>query len=65
LVCRDLVPADSDVLPARTPDRVLRFALGADATDYRWTINGRTFDDRSGLPVHQDERVRLSSGTRR
>ncbi len=56
---RDLTPVPNDVLPARPPDRVLNVDLGADAVGYRWTINGRTFENRSALQVRQGERLRL------
>jgi len=65
---RDLSPAAGQALPARAPDQVITVRLGADPTDYRWTINGRSFDDSPGDPaashpselrVHQGQRIRL------
>jgi FtsP/CotA-like multicopper oxidase with cupredoxin domain len=64
----DLYPTAEDALPAHKPDQVITLRLGADATDYRWTINGRSFDDSGGDPaanhpselrVHQGQRIRL------
>jgi FtsP/CotA-like multicopper oxidase with cupredoxin domain len=68
LTYADLDPTAADALPSRRPDQVITLRLGADATDYRWTINGRSFDDSGGDPaanhpselrVHQGQRIRL------
>jgi multicopper oxidase len=55
----DLVPTDSDALPARRPDRTLAVALGGHPSAYQWFLNGRSFDRHQPLPVRQGERVRL------
>jgi FtsP/CotA-like multicopper oxidase with cupredoxin domain len=68
LTYADLHPTAADVLPARRPDQVITLRLGGDMTDYRWTINGRSFDDSAHDPtanhprelrVHQGQRIRL------
>ncbi|KQS64297.1 multicopper oxidase family protein [Modestobacter sp. Leaf380] len=41
-------------------DRELNVDLGGGMAGYRWTINGRTFDDREDLHLRQGERVRLT-----
>ncbi len=47
-------------LPSGTPDRTHTLKLGMDpSAKYRWTINGRTFDQRKPMPISRDERVRL------
>jgi multicopper oxidase len=46
-------------LPAKRVDRTHDLALAGTMRPYRWTINGRTFDDAKPLPVEQSERVRL------
>ena len=40
-------------------DRTHNLVLGGSMTGYRWTINGKTFDDADPLEVRQGERVRL------
>jgi multicopper oxidase len=55
----DLVPTDSDALPARRPDRTLAVVLGSHPSAYQWLLNGRSFDRHQPLPVRQGERVRL------
>ena len=40
-------------------DRTLDVVLGGSMSDYRWTMNGKTFADSEPLPVYQGERVRL------
>lgn len=68
LTYRDLYPTPEDALPAHAPNQVITLRLGADPTDYRWTINGRSFGDADGDPstnhppelrVHQGERIRI------
>ncbi len=41
-------------------DRELAVDLGGGMGGYRWTINGRTYDEREDLQVQQGERVRLT-----
>ncbi len=43
----------------REIDRTLRVVLGGSMSDYRWTINGKTFGAGQPLPVRTGERVRL------
>ena len=40
-------------------DRSHDLVLGGSMADYRWTINGKTFDEADPLDVRQGERVRL------
>ena len=51
------------VLPSRTPDRTLDFRLAGDMASYRWTLNGRPFDEGQLRDAHyqlrEGERVRL------
>lgn len=54
-----LVAATGSGLPAKTPDREHILVLAGDMTTYRWTINGKTYDETDPLPVRQGERVRL------
>lgn len=51
LALGDLVAAEAVRLPARRPDRTHDILLGVDMPRYRWTINGRVFDDREPLPL--------------
>lgn len=46
-------------LRAQEVDRTHDLALGGSMRDYRWTINGKTFDESDPLEVRQGERVRL------
>ena len=47
-------------LASATPSRTHRLELGGGMMGgYRWTINGRTFDESVPLPVRAGERVRL------
>ena len=46
-------------LADRTPDREHVLVLAGDMGTYRWTINGKTYDQTNPLPVQQGERVRL------
>ncbi|EAP98719.1 putative multicopper oxidase [Janibacter sp. HTCC2649] len=46
-------------LRSRQVDRKHDLVLGGSMRNYRWTINGKTFDDADPLGVRQGERVRL------
>ncbi|MEV0085534.1 multicopper oxidase family protein [Saccharopolyspora sp. NPDC050642] len=60
LAAGSLVAAEPVRLPARGPDRTHALELGMDmSAPYRWTINGKTFEEGRPLPVGQGERVRL------
>ncbi|WP_369818938.1 multicopper oxidase family protein, partial [Phycicoccus sp. Soil748] len=59
LTVADLAPAESAHLPPRRVDRTHDLLLGGSMNGYRWTINGRTFDQQQPLEVRQGERVRL------
>lgn len=59
LTADKLTAADSARLPRKTPDHTLDIALGADSRRYVWTINGRTYDQRTPLEVTGGGRVRL------
>ncbi|WP_054814007.1 multicopper oxidase family protein [Nocardia arizonensis] len=59
LTADKLTAVDSASLPRKNPDRTLDVALGADSRRYLWTINGRTYDQRTPLEVAAGERVRL------
>lgn len=58
-IANDLRAADSVRLPDRAPDRTHRLTLGGGMMPYRWTINGRTFNESEPLLVERGERVRL------
>jgi multicopper oxidase len=55
----DLHATDDVALPTRRPDRALPVRLGGGMMAFRWTINGRTFDDMQPLSLRQGERARL------
>ena len=59
LTVADLSPAASVTLPAKRVDRSHDLLLGGSMREYRWTINGRTFDEQQPLEVREGERVRL------
>lgn len=47
-------------LSTAKPDRTHSLRLGMDhSAVYRWTINGRTFDEREPMPASRHERVRM------
>ena len=56
----DLAAAAAVRLPDRSPDRTHDVLLGADMGRYRWTINGRTFDEREPLPLRAGQLTRLA-----
>jgi multicopper oxidase len=60
----DLQATDDVALPVRGPDRALPVRLGGGMMNYRWTINGRTFDDMQPLRLRQGERARLRFANR-
>ncbi|MFP5318190.1 MAG: multicopper oxidase family protein [Acidimicrobiia bacterium] len=59
----DLRAAAAVVLPTRTPDRALTFRLAGGMEGYRWTLNGREFDESqlrdADYQLREGERVRL------
>ena len=55
----DLRAAPDARLRNKAVDRTHDLLLGGSMADYRWTINGKTFDDAEPLEVRQGERVRL------
>ena len=55
----ELTAAPSATLPQRSPETSHDLVLGGSMTAYRWTINGKTFDEAEPLEVRQGERVRL------
>lgn len=55
----DLTADDAVLLADRTPDREHDLTLGGGMMPYRWTINGRTFDEHEPLALRTDEFVRL------
>ncbi|MFB7718724.1 multicopper oxidase family protein [Nocardia sp. NPDC056100] len=59
LIADRLTAIDAVRLPTKTPDRTLDVTLGSDPKRYIWTINGRTYNDRSPLDVTEGERIRL------
>ena len=59
LLGTDVRAARDVALVGRPVARRHDVALGGSMAPYRWTINGRTFPDRSPLPVSAGERVRL------
>jgi FtsP/CotA-like multicopper oxidase with cupredoxin domain len=52
--------ADRAALPSQEPNLQLAAALGGDMQSYRWTINGRTFDQLEPLSITQGQRARLT-----
>lgn len=46
-------------LSSRKVDRTHDLVLSGSMTNYRWTINGKTFDEAEPLVIRQGERVRL------
>ena len=59
LALGDLKAAAAVALAPATPDRTHQVVLSVDANQYRWRINGRSFDDRIPLEVREGQRVRL------
>jgi FtsP/CotA-like multicopper oxidase with cupredoxin domain len=55
----DLRPRDSDRLPSTRPDTTQDLILAGDMSRYRWTINGRTYDQTRPLTVREGQHVRL------
>ncbi|WP_137121331.1 multicopper oxidase family protein [Segeticoccus rhizosphaerae] len=47
-------------LPTAKPDVELAANLGGNMASYRWTINGRTFDQLEPLTIRQGQRARLT-----
>ena len=59
LLGTDLVGTAGVRLASRAADTSHDLVLGGSMGSYRWTINGRTFDDAEPLAVQAGERVRL------
>ena len=55
-----LLPAPATALPPGTPDTQLTATLGGAMMPYRWTINGRGYDQTVPLQVRQGQRPRLT-----
>ena len=55
----DLVATPEARLPDRAADRRHDLVLSGSMVPYRWTLNGKTFEDADPLEVHQGERVQL------
>jgi FtsP/CotA-like multicopper oxidase with cupredoxin domain len=55
----DLLPRDLDRFPDTRPDTTQDVILAGDMSSYRWTINGRTYDDTRPLTVRQGQHTRL------
>ena len=55
----DLLPRETDRLPSTRPDTTQDVILAGDMISYRWTINGRTYDQVRPLPVRQGQHTRL------
>ena len=55
----DLVATPETRLPDRAADRRHDLVLSGSMVPYRWTLNGKTFEDADPLEVHQGERVQL------
>ncbi|RVW02226.1 multicopper oxidase family protein [Rhodococcus xishaensis] len=57
----DMFTATGEVmLPQGPPDVDLSAELGGDMMSYRWTINGRTYDQTEPLTVKEGQRARLT-----
>lgn len=59
LLGSELRAAAGSELRRKGLDRTHNLVLGGSMTGYRWTINGKTFDDADPLEVRQGERLRL------
>ena len=59
LTVMDLVATPGARLPGRPVDRRHDLVLSGSMAPYRWTLNGKTFEDADPLEVHQGERVQL------
>ncbi|HET8983835.1 MAG TPA: multicopper oxidase domain-containing protein, partial [Pedococcus sp.] len=55
----DLVATPAARLPDRATDRRHDLVLSGSMAPYRWTLNGKTFEEADPLEVHQGERVQL------
>ena len=55
----DLVATADARLPERAVDRTHDLVLSGSMAPYRWTLNGKTFEDADPLEVRQGERVQL------
>ncbi|CPT10179.1 Probable oxidase (copper-binding protein) [Mycobacteroides abscessus subsp. abscessus] len=54
-----LTAADAVQLTRREPGVIHDVRLAGPGGKYTWTINGKTYDPRDGLPVREGQRVRL------
>ena len=55
----DLAATPAARLPDRGADRRHDLVLSGSMAPYRWTLNGKTFEEADPLEVHQGERVQL------
>lgn len=59
LTLDELRATDEVSFGSGTPDRIHDVDLTVNPMDYRWFINGRTFDEREPLRMKEGERIRL------
>jgi FtsP/CotA-like multicopper oxidase with cupredoxin domain len=59
LTVADLEAAEQVRFADKAPDVTHDLVLEGPGEKYRWTINGKTYDPRDGLPVREGQRVRL------
>lgn len=59
LMSVDTRAAEQVRLPDRTPDVTHTLELAGPVGNYRWTINGQTYDPARGVPVRQGQAARL------
>ena len=64
LIPDDLRATADVVFPTGEPDVTVPLELGGDMMAYRWTINGRTFDEADPIEVTEGRRVRLAFSNR-
>ena len=59
LLGSNLTPAESALLPSRTPDRELDLSLNGRMQPYQWGMNGAAFGENEPLIIGEGERVRI------
>ena len=59
ITAMDLVATPAARLPDRAVDRRHDLVLSGSMAPYRWTLNGKTFEEADPLEVHRGERVQL------
>lgn len=65
LLTPDDLRARADVaFPTGEPDVIVPLELGGDMMAYRWTINGRTFNEADPIEVTEGRRIRLAFSNR-